>query len=88
MSGKLETEEALLPNYFPLILPQCKEQAKVFFEEFEKDPTNPQSYKKLQTKYEDCMKANGIEKKLKLVRVPQQFQIRNPEVSAPPQEDK
>lgn len=68
------TDKSPLPNYFPLILPKCRQVALDFFEQFEKDPTSPDTYGALQAKYEKCMEANGIAAKLKLVRVPQQFQ--------------
>ena len=70
----LKAEEARLPDYFPLMLPKCKDQAKSLFECLDTTQDKPiESCHLLLKQYEQCMVKQGIEKKLKLVRAPEPY---------------
>lgn len=64
-----------LPQFFPLMLPACKGVAETFFECFE--IKGVEECKALMNSYEECMIKNGIEQKIKMVRVPDAYKKEN-----------
>jgi hypothetical protein len=77
--GQQQKSDYQLPNFFPLILPSCRDAANTFFECFEKDSMHAAACKPLQDSYEGCMNKAGIEKKLKLMRIPEQYRKKTEE---------
>ena len=68
-------EKVVLPPFFPLILPACKSAAESFFACFDEKPIA--ECKKLLQQYEACMVKNGINDKMKMVRVPDPYKKEN-----------
>lgn len=67
-------QPARLPEYFPLTLAKCKDQAKSLFECLDTTIDQPiHSCRLLLQQYEKCMVKQGIETKLKLVRAPEPY---------------
>ena len=68
-------DKVVLPPFFPLMLPACKSAAEKFFACFDEKPI--QECKALLKQYETCMVKNGIQEKMKLVRVPDPYKKEN-----------
>jgi hypothetical protein len=67
--------QVTLPPFFPLVLPKCKSVAETFFECFDAKPL--QECTALLKQYEICMIKNGIQDKIKLIRVPDLYKKEN-----------